>query len=126
MTPGKIIKRLLLFLVLAFAFVASLALVIFGKVQIGLGIDRQWIALGIFTGVLLFGVVKSYRRYWGRVTFWFTCAGILVLHLAIFVPILRSYPEFPPFWYVPILIVEASVIGVVCGPMFDRPRHRRS
>jgi hypothetical protein len=126
MIVGNIIRRLLLYIGLVFGSLAVLALVIFASVHTGLVIPSQWVALAVFTGVLLFSMFKYYRGYWSRRAFWLSCAGVLAVHLAIFIPILRTYPGFRPFWFVPIVVVEAAAAGAICGPLLRRPTRRES
>jgi len=54
-------------------------------------------------------MVKVYRAYWRRRMFWVACFSALAIHLGVFIPILRVYPEFKPIWYLPIIIIEGTV-----------------
>ena len=126
MTVGKIIRRLLLYIGLALGCLAVLALVVFVSVHTGMAIPSRWVMLTVFTGVLLFSMFKYYRGYWSRPAFWLSCAAVLAVHLAIFIPVLRAYPEFRPFWFVPIVVIEAALAGAICGPLLRRPTRRES
>ncbi len=73
-----------------------------------------------FAGVLIFAMIKTYREYWNRPAFWLICAGVLIVHLAVFIPVLRTYPDFRLVWWVPIVIAEAAVFGIICDLLLMR------
>src|SRR6266550_8062448 len=106
---GKIVRRLFLYLGLAVASLVIFSLIFALSVRTQISIPFSWIMLAIFTAVFAFTIVNSSREHWTRVSFWFTFGGALVAHLAVFIPLVRLYPEFKPFWYVPIVIVEAGI-----------------
>lgn len=126
MTVGNIIRRLFLYIGLALASLAVFSFIFFLSRRTDVSIPFRWVMLALFTAVLLFSMLKYYRGYWSRPVFWLSCAGILVLHLAIFIPILHAYPGFPPFWFVPVVVVEAAVAGAICGPLLRRSTRRES
>jgi len=121
MSFGTIIRRSLLYLGIALASLAVFALIFLLSVRSGLSVPFPWVMLGVFSGVLVFCMLKYFRPFWNRPALWLCCAGVLVVHLAIFIPILRSYPEFRPVWFVPIVIVEAAAAGAICGPVVRGP-----
>jgi len=99
---------------LAVASLAILSLVFLLIVRSHLSVHFQWMYLAIFTGVLAVAIVKTSRKYWTRVSFWLMCAAALTAHLAVFIPLVFHFPEFKPIWYVPIVMVEAGIFGMIC------------
>jgi len=121
MTLARIAARIMLYIGLAIGGILVLALALYVSVQENLHIPKKWIALTFFTGVLLFAIMKVYRPYWGRLGFWLLSVGILLVHLAIFIPLLMSYPEFRPAWYVPAVTAEVVAVGAIFGALLDGP-----
>lgn len=117
MSFSTIIRRSLLYLGTALASLAIFALIFFLTVRSGTSVPFRWVMLTVFSVALLFIILKYYRAFWNRPALWLCCAGVLTVHLAIFIPILRSYPEFRPLWFVPIVVVEAAIAGAICGPL---------
>ena len=49
--------------------------------------------------------------------------GLLVVHSLAFVGVLRAYPQWPMIWFMPVVIVEGEVFGVILYMLFgDRKR----
>jgi hypothetical protein len=111
----------------AIATIAFVALVIFvvlaSRAKIPLPSDA-WIFLAVFTGGLFWTTAKTSREYWSRPRFWLAMAGLLGVHLLVFIPVLRVYPEWRPIWFVPILIVEAGSFGAILFLLFGRHKVR--
>lgn len=115
--------RILLYFGLAIASLAILGFVFAITVRTGITISATWGWLVLFTGVLIFTMLKIYRPYWRRSGFWIALAGALAAHSVIFILLLRAYPEFKPAWYVPIIVAEAVIFGTICGAVLDNPSH---
>ncbi len=114
-----IIRRFFAYVGLAVASLAILSIAFALIVRSRLSVPFQWVYLAIFTGVLAFGIVKPSRKYWPRVSFWFTGAAALTAHLAVFIPLVFHFPDFKPIWYVPIVIVETGIFGMICEIMLN-------
>ena len=121
MTFGQIVRRLFLYFGLALAALAIFALVFALSIRTHIDIPFRWVMLATFTCVLLLAMIKTYRRYWNRKAFWFACFGLLLVHLAVFIPVLNSFPDFRPFWWVPIIIAEGGIFGATVGLLVQRP-----
>jgi hypothetical protein len=123
MTIGYTVRRSLFYLGLAIASLAIFSLIF--AISMHVTLPFRWVTMAVFTGILLFTLVKIKRPYWKRRLFWLICTGVLVVHLAIFVPILRSYPGFRLVWWIPILTVEAAVFSVISDLLMlhYRPRN---
>lgn len=114
-----------MYLALALGCLAVIAAGVFVGIKTGFVIPRQWVALALFTGGLLFAMIKTYQRYWRRLAFWLALAGLLGIHLVVFFAILQHFPEFRPIWYVPAVIAEGAAFGIICGALLDGSRLRR-
>ena len=121
MTLARIVRRLLLYLGLALASLAIFSLVFFLSIRTHIVVPFQWVGLAAFAAVLVFAIIKTDRTYWTRPAFWLILVGVLIVHLAFFIPVLRSYPDFRLVWWVPIVIVEAGIFGVICDMLLLRP-----
>jgi hypothetical protein len=125
MTFGRIVRRSLLYVGLAVASLAIFSLVVVLGVRAHISVPFQWIWLVIFTGGLTYAIVKKpSRAYWTKISFWVVCAGVLAVHLSGFIYLIGLYPEFKPVWYVPIVMFEAGVFGVLCELILGRSRKR--
>jgi hypothetical protein len=111
---------LFLYLGLALASLAIFTLIFILSIRTHIVIPFRWVGLAGFAGVLMFAIIKTDEEYWNRPAFWLICVGVLVVHLAVFIPVLRSYPEFRLAWWVPIVIAEAAVFGVMCDMLLMR------
>jgi|ERR1700733_11530571 hypothetical protein len=113
MTVGKIVQRIFLYLGLAFASLTIFALVFALSIHTHTVVPFRWVMLAPFTVVLIVASVQTSRKYWRVRAFWFILAGLLCLHLLVFILILRNFPDFRVIWYAPIVIVEAGIFGGV-------------
>ena len=105
---------------LAVASLAVFSLIFILSIHTHIVVPFPWVGFAEFAGVLIFVIIKTDREYWNRPAFWMICAGLLIVHLAIFIPVLRTYPEFKLVWWVPIVIAEASVFGIICDMLLMR------
>ena len=120
MTFGQIVRRILLYLGLAFASLAVLAMPFALNVHAGIVIPGQWIGLATFTVVLIVATIQSSKKYWRDVSYWFILAGLVCLHSLAFILILRNFPDFRMIWYVPIVVVEAGIFGGIYDLLLAR------
>lgn len=116
MTFGKIVQRLFLYVGIALAVLALFAIVIVGSK--GAKIPSAWLALAVFTSCLFWITIRQSRAYWHRFGFWVAIAGLLVVHLLLFIAILRGYPQWREIWFVPIIIVEGGLFGAILYLLF--------
>ncbi|MGC1105754.1 MAG: hypothetical protein WA876_04380 [Candidatus Acidiferrales bacterium] len=102
--------------------VIGAAVVISARTGITIRHQQYWLAA--WTVFLLWVAIKTYRRYWKHLLFWLALAILLGGHLALFTVILRNFPDFRPVWYIPVLVAEGAVFGVIYGVLLDRPKRR--
>ncbi len=105
MTFGQMVRRILLYLGLAFASLAVLPCYLLSTFTLASMIPGQWIGLATFTVVLIVATIQSSKKYWRDVSYWFILAGLVCLHSLAFILILRNFPDFRMIWYVPIVVV---------------------
>jgi hypothetical protein len=77
----------------------------------------RWVEFGIFTAVIFgalgFQIQADVRKPKCLITF----VGLLVLHCAVFVHLLRSGLEIRTAWYVPVVFAETFVFALILtGP----------
>ena len=118
-TVGRIIRQSFVYLGIAITVLIAIAGAVFLNLRTDIAIPRQWIAFSVFTVILAFAMVKTYRRYWKRPAFWLALAALLAIHLAVLIPIVERFPEFKPIWYIPVMVAEGATFGVVCSILFN-------
>jgi cytochrome bd-type quinol oxidase subunit 2 len=127
-TLGSVIRRLLLYIGLAFASLTIFAL--FFALTIRLGVTDKingwfkggWIGFLVFTTLLFWITVRQARRRWRHWSFWLAIACLLTLHCLAFVAILRIYPDWRVIWFWPITVVEAGAFGGMLAWLFPERR----
>ncbi len=122
MTFGKIVQRFFLYVGIALAVLAVFAAVIvFSK---GAKLPSGWLALGVFTSCLFWITIRQSRAYWGRPGFWLATTGLLVVHLLLFIAVLRAYPQWRGIWFVPVIIAEGGLFGAILYLLFGERKRQ--
>jgi hypothetical protein len=121
LTLAKIVRRLPLYFALALAGLATIGLLVAISISTGIEIEGRWIGLAMFSCVLLWAMVRESRSMWMQPKFWMAVTGFLAIHLAVFVPILRSYPQWRVVWFAFITPPEAAVFGMSLDIFFAHP-----
>jgi hypothetical protein len=125
LTFGRIVRRLPLYLGLAFASLAAIAALVVLLAHFGVReISGGWFGFVGYTGLLFWVVVLHGRSHWYRWYFWLVTFALLVTHFSIFVAILRVYPQFRMIWFWPITVVEAGAIGATIEWLFPEKHVR--
>ena len=123
-TLGKVVQRFLLYVSVALAVLVVVAAgIVLTKGAVG-RIPRAWMALAVFTLALFWVTIRQSRAFWRRMDFWLAIAGLLVVHLLVFVAILSAYPQWREIWFVPVTIVECGLFGAILYLLFAEPTHR--
>lgn len=118
MSLSALIKRILLYVGLAVAFLLAFALVFALSVRTGVVFPGRWVALVMWTAIIFAVLVRRRHEYWGRVKFWLAIGGMLVVHALAFTAVMKSYPEWRPIWFAPTSIVEAGLLGMLLNSLF--------
>jgi hypothetical protein len=112
-----VVRRLLLYVGLAFASLGVFAL--FFALTIQLGITREvqywfdagWVGFLVFTALLFWVTVRRSRRRWNHWTFWPVSGALLTIHCLAFVVILGKFPGWRVIWFWPVTVFEAGMFG---------------
>ena len=110
---------------IAVACLAIFALIFFISVKAGIVIAWRWIALSYWTGFLIWLICKVHKSHLKQVKFWVTLFGLLLIHVIAFVAVLQRYPDWRLIWYVPIVVIEAPLMGIVLDAVLT-DKHSRS
>jgi hypothetical protein len=62
------------------------------------------------------------RAYWRSLDFWVVIAGLLIVHLLVFIAVLRPYPQWRGIWFMPVVIVEGGLFGAILYPIVWQPQ----
>jgi len=116
LTLGKVVQRFLLYVGIALAVLAVFAVAI--VLSKGAKVPGAWIALAVFTSGLFWVTIRQSRAYWRRLGFWLAIAGLLVVHLLVFVVVLRAYPQWRGIWFMPLVIIEGGLFGAILYLLF--------
>ena len=114
----QIALRGLLYLGLAFGFLAVCGVLVWVSARWGINDLGPWIFLTGYTGVLLYAAIAPSRTLWHRPAFWLVVIGFIALHFFGFASLVRHHPEWRPVWYIPVVIVEAFLLGSVLDALF--------
>jgi cytochrome bd-type quinol oxidase subunit 2 len=126
----RVVRRLLLYVGLAFASLTVFALFFALTIRLGITKDVQhwfdagWVGLLVYTGLLFWITVRESRRRWRHWSFWLAIACLLTIHSLAFVAILRIYPDWRVIWFWPVTVVEAGVFGGMLAWLFPERRAR--
>lgn len=121
---SRIVERSVLYLGLAIAGLAGIALLVAASVYTGIDFGKWIVPMG-WTGLLCWVVVRHSRKFWGLWSFWTTFFALLMLHLLILIPLIRAFPRIPAITFVPFIIVEGGLWGAVLYVVCRRGvRHR--
>jgi hypothetical protein len=127
---GWVVRRLLLYIGLAFA--ALTVFVLFFALTIRLGVTDEingwfkggWIGFVGYTGLLFWITVRQSRRRWLHWSFWLATACLLTIHCLAFIAILRIYPDWRVIWFWPMTVAEAGIFGGTLAWLFPEKRAR--
>jgi hypothetical protein len=122
MAGWQLVRRGLFLLGIALCCLLVFALFFALSIRTGIAVPFRWVMLGLFTGILVYSLVKTQRQYWRRIGFWLVCLAAIVTHLAIFVPLLSMYPNFRPIWLIPAVVAEAAFFGSVSDLLLRDPK----
>jgi len=119
---GNIVRRVFLYVGIALAVAVFAAVIVVTKGGVG-HVSGGWFGLIGYTGLLFWVTIRQTREHWQRSGYWLAMGGLLVVHSLAFVGVLRAYPQWPMIWFMPVVIVEGEVFGVILYMLFeDRKR----
>jgi FtsH-binding integral membrane protein len=121
-TSAFALKGLKLFAIALGCFLVLLT-VAFLSVKTGITVPKRWFGLCIWTGLLVFFVLRRYKKHLKQTKFWLIFLGFLLIHLLAFILILRWYPNWGLGWFVPIFIVEAPFVVLAFEFLLQKNLH---
>jgi hypothetical protein len=99
-----------------------IATVVIFSVKTGVRVPERWIELTFWTCFLLWFVFRQHKRDLRIGRFWLVLSAFLILHLTIFVAVLRAYPAWRPIWFAFVIMIEAPPVLA----SFERIVHPRN
>ena len=117
--PRSFGRRVLEYVAAGLAVIAVLFLITFFEIRTGIKITGGEIGFVGFTPFVFFFVLKAERHLWRQPRFWVATVGLLVLHVAVFIAVLRKYPELRLFWFGPLSLVEIALFTAALTALFD-------
>ena len=107
------------------AFLALIAAALYVHFKFGVEIADRWVGLTIFTPLPFWAAIKTDKRHRRRPSFWLALLMFLAIHLAVMYWALSIYPNWRVIWFVPIVIVEAGMIGAALAWIFESDKDSR-
>ena len=87
-----------------------LAAVAILSVKTGVKVPERWIGLILWTSFLLWFVFRQHKGDLRIGRFWLALSVFLIVHVAIFVIVLRAYPAWRPVWFAFVIMFEAPPV----------------
>jgi hypothetical protein len=109
--------------------IALICLLVIGVVVIvsaktGIVIPFRWFGLFFWTCFLLWFVFRQHKRDLRIGRFWLALSAFLILHVTVFVIVLRAYPAWRPVWFAFVIMIEAPPV-LASFEEIVHPRNRR-
>jgi len=101
-----------------------IAAVVIFSVKAGIKVPERWIGLTFWTCFLLWFVFRQHKRDLRIGRFWLALSAFLILHVTIFVVVLRAYPAWRPIWFAFVVMIEAPPV-LASLERIVHPRNRR-
>jgi hypothetical protein len=108
--------------------IAAICLVIFGvgffiSIKTGIVVPARWGGLLIWTCGLLWVIFRRRKYDLHNERFWSALIGLLAIHLAVFISVLKRYPDWRMAWFPIVFVIEGSAMSAVLDTVVDG-RHR--
>jgi len=94
-------------------------------VRNGIVIPATWFGLCFWTGFFVWIICRTYRANVRHTRFWAPFSILLPIHLAAFIVVLRTYPDWRMAWFPLVAIVEVPCIAMALDEVLPRkhPSH---
>jgi len=100
-----------------------IAAVVIVSAKTGIKVPERWIGLTFWTCFLLWFVFfRQHKRDLRIGRFWLALSAFLIVHVTIFVVVLRAYPAWRPVWFLFVIMIEAPPVLA----SFERIVHSRN
>jgi hypothetical protein len=101
-----------------------IAAVVIFSAKTGIKVPERWIGLTFWTCFLLWFVFRQHKRDLSIGRFWLALSAFLIVHVTIFVVVLRAYPAWRPIWFLFVIMIEAPPV-LASFERIVHPRNRR-
>ena len=98
---------------IALAALVVIAVAIFVSIKTGITIPKRWFGFCVWTGLLIWFVQRLCKHHRRNSKFWLAFGGLLVVHISVFVVVLRSMTDWGLGWFAPVFLVEAPIMVVL-------------
>jgi hypothetical protein len=110
--------------------IAIVCLLLIGAVVIfsaktGIKVPERWIGLTFWTCFLLWFVFRQHKDDLGQLRFWVALSGFLVVHITVFVMVLRTYPAWRPIWFMFVVMIEGPPVLIALKNVAHPHRNRK-
>jgi len=105
---------------IALAALVVIAVAIFVSIKTGITIPKRWFGFCVWTGLLIWFVQRLCKHHRRNSKFWLAFGGLLVVHISVFVVVLRSITAWGLGWFAPVFIVEAPIMVVLLEAVVAR------
>ena len=105
---------------IAIAVLLVIAVAIFVSAKTGITIPKRWFGFCIWTILLIWFVQRLGKHHRSNRTFWLAFGGLLVVHVLVFVIVLRRFTEWGLGWFMPVFLVEAPAMVVLLETVVAR------
>ena len=99
------------------------SIVFFVSIKTGITIAGRWFGLAVWTGALLWVIFRQCKKEVRKGRFWIILTGLLAIHFAAFILVLRRYPEWRMAWFPIAYVIEGTFMITVLNT-FVRKRRR--
>jgi hypothetical protein len=110
---------------IAIASLIILAIAFFVSIKTGITMPERWWALLFWTVALLWIIFRKGQFDLRNGKFWTTLFGLLAVHFAAFIPILRFYPAWRMAWFPIVYIVEGTAMFAILSAVARKSHHRK-
>ena len=86
-------------------------------------ISARWFGLFYWTCALLWVLLRQFRADLRRVKFWVVLLVLLAFHVGGFALMLRSYLEWRTAWFVPVFLIEGSLVMAALNGLVHTRHH---
>jgi len=109
---------------IAVACLVIIGLAVVVSARTGIVIPARWFGLIVWTGFLVWVILRQYKSQLRQTRFWIAFLVLLVIHVVVFARILQQYPDWRMAWFPLVAILEAPCMAVVLEGTIHK-KHRR-
>jgi hypothetical protein len=102
-----------------------IAAVVIFSAKTGIRVPERWIGLAFWTCFLLWFVFRQHKRDVGHLRFWLVLAAFLMVHVTIFVVVLRAYAAWRAIWFAFVIMIEGPLVLLALQNLVHPRRNRK-